>query len=711
MRSDPRRRRAGLDASDDRFLAGVAAAIARRGLAGPALLGLEWLRPLSFVGSQLMQALAPFVSLTEAGGDWQRLADLLEQRPQIDRLLAHLDAATAPEAQTRRLAGPPDGAYVITDCGSTTTKAVLLVHHGGCYRLAGRAESPTTVEAPVEDVLCGVRSALTLLQELTGHPFLADDGNRILPATDAHHGVRACLATSSAGGGLQMVVVGLVRAMTAESAARAALGAGAIITAVFAHNDPDDTVTRLERLRLCRPDIVLISGGTDEGAVAPVVGLAELVAAAGIRPRYGEGRLPVVFAGNPQAAEGVTTALAAVAEVVVAPNVRPTLEQERVQPVRACIHDVFLRHVMARAPGYPGLQTLCHAPVLPTPAAFGVALDLLAQQADGDVVAVDLGGATTDVFSVRDGVVRRSVSANLGLSYSLGSVGARAGWETIARWLPGPGDLDSLRDRARNKMVRPTTLPVTWDDLCFEQAAAREALRLALVDHEAAMQPLRGGRDAVTAGGRLAFDLVSDVPPPAIDWPRVRLLLGSGGPLANAPRRTQAALMLVDACRPVGVTELAVDSVFVLPHLGVLRGVDADAAAAVLQRDAIVTLGACVAPVAAPVAPGQPLAQVRLRDPRGDDDAASSVLFVAGELRRLPLAAGQEAHLSIEPQERVDFGAGPGQPVAAWVCGGPAGVVLDGRGRAIVWPSAELSRRKVVRGWWRALDAIPEVWP
>ncbi len=695
-----------LSVADDRFLAAFAAAIARRRLAAPAVVLLECLKPVAFLGSQVMHVLGPFVGLAGPAGDWDRLAGLLEQRANVERLLAHLETAAAPQAWRDGEDVAADGAYVVTDCGSTTTKAVLFVRRDGRYRLAGRAESPTTVESPVEDVLCGVRNALALLQDQTGHAILAADGETLIPATGPARGVRAFLSTSSAGGGLQMVVVGLVRSMTAASAEKAALGAGAIVTAVVAHNDAESTVARLDQLRRCRPDIVLLSGGTDGGAVAPVIALAELIAAADIRPRYGDGRLPVIFAGNADAEAGVQAALARSADVVTAGNLRPTLEEERLQPARACIHEVFLQHVMARAPGYPGLQRLCQAPVLPTPAAFGAALGVLAQQAGGGLVAVDLGGATTDVFSVQDGVVRRSVSANLGLSYSLGTVCARAGWERIARWLPGAVAMDEMRDRVHNKMARPTTLPVTWADLLFEQAAAREALHLALLDHHEAMQPLRGGRTGPV--GVDALHAPSSAEPPRIDWAQVRLLLGSGGPLANAPRRAQAAAILIDACRPVGVTELAVDSVFVMPHIGVLAQVDVEAAAAVLAHDALVTLGTCVAPLGPVGATGRLLAQIRLEPGPTATEAPQAGEIRAGELRRCPLASLQEARLVIVPEPGVDFGGGPGQTVEAWVRGGPVGLVLDGRGPDLSWPAAELARRDCVRGWLRTYEALPE---
>ncbi len=695
-----------ISVADDRFLASFAAAIARRRLAAPAVVLLECLKPVSFLGSQVMHVLGPFVGLAGSSADWGRLSGLLEQRANVERLLAHLETAAAPQPQPIADETAPDGAFVVTDCGSTTTKAVLFVRRDGRYRLAGRAESPTTVESPVEDVLCGVRNALALLQDQTGHVFLADDGEALLPATGPDRGVRAFLSTSSAGGGLQMVVVGLVRSMTAASAEKAALGAGAIVTTVVAHNDDESTVARLERLRRSRPDIVLLSGGTDGGAVAPVVALAELIAAADVRPRYGDGRLPVVFAGNCDAEAGVQAVLARCAEVVTAGNLRPTLEEECLGPARACIHEVFLHHVMARAPGYPGLQRLCQAPVMPTPAAFGAALELLAHQAGGGLVAVDLGGATTDVFSVQDGVVRRSVSANLGLSYSLGTVCARAGWDRVGRWLPGAIAGDEMRDRVHNKMARPTTLPATWADLLFEQAAAREALRLALLDHQAAMQPLRGGRT-----GPVGVDALGASPagePRHVDWAQVRLLLGSGGPLANAPRRTQAAAMLIDGCRPVGVTELAVDSVFVLPHLGMLRQVDEDAANAVLSHDALVILGSCVAPVSPIGAAGRRLARVQLEPGPSRGEAAQTGELHAGDLQCWALPALREARLVIAPEPGVDFGAGPGQTVETWVRGGPVGVVLDGRGPDLSWPDGELARRDCVRRWLRALEALPE---
>jgi hypothetical protein len=123
-----------------------------------------------------------------------------------------------------------------TDCGSTTTKAILIEKHNGEYRLVVRGEAPTTVEAPFEDVTMGVLNAVAEVEELSGRKLLGEDGKIISPA-NGNTGTDVYISTSSAGGGLQMMVAGVVRSMTAESAERAALGAGAIVMDVIASND------------------------------------------------------------------------------------------------------------------------------------------------------------------------------------------------------------------------------------------------------------------------------------------------------------------------------------------------------------------------------------------------------------------------------------------------------------------------------------------
>src|SRR5574341_1228750 len=199
---------------------------------------------------------------------------------------------------------------VATDCGSTTTKAILIEKEvDGSYRLKVRGEAPTTVEAPFEDVTMGVLNAIAEVEELSGRKILDEKGQIISPAKDGV-GTDIYVSTSSAGGCLQMMVAGVVRSMTAESAERAALGAGAIVMDVIASNDKRLPHQQIERIRHLRPDMILLSGGVDGGTMTHVVEIAELISAADPRPRLGTGyKLPIIYAGNKEAREAIKKTL------------------------------------------------------------------------------------------------------------------------------------------------------------------------------------------------------------------------------------------------------------------------------------------------------------------------------------------------------------------------------------------------------------------
>jgi len=205
--------------------------------------------------------------------------------------------------------------------------------------------------------------------------------------------------------------------------------------------------------------------------------------AADPRPRLTKGfRLPVIFAGNSAAAEGVGAVLGNRFDLIVEPNLRPLLEQENLGPAREAIHRLFLEHVMAQAPGYDKLLTWTSAPVMSTRGRWGRWCNWRRGRRRGRAGGGHRG-ATTDIFSVFGDQFNRTVSANLGMSYSVSNVMTEAGVENIRRWLPTPIADHEVRNRLRNKMIRPTTIPQSREDLLLEQAVAREALRLALAHH------------------------------------------------------------------------------------------------------------------------------------------------------------------------------------------------------------------------------------
>jgi uncharacterized protein (TIGR01319 family) len=445
-------------------------------------------------------------------------------------------------------------------------------------------------------VTVGVVNAVREVEELSGKTLLGPDGGKpMTPAKDAKTGVDLYLSTSSAGGGLQMTVAGVVKAMSAESAQRAALGAGAIIIDVIAVDDGRKEYQRVERLRQLRPDMILMSGGTDGGTVTHLVEMAEMLVSADPKPRLGIGlALPVIYAGNKDAFPQVKELLEGRVALRQVENLRPTMERENLLPAREAIHDLFLEHVMQQAPGYGKLSSWVSTGIMSTPNAVGEIMQTIAAQRHIDVLGVDIGGATTDVFSVFGGVFNRTVSANLGMSYSICNVLMEAKVENIKRWLPFHVSDADLRNQLRNKMIRPTTIPQRLMDLQIEQAVSREALRLAFEHHKSLARGLTGVQQRRTVGeaisqGGTGLTLVNMM--------ELAMIVGSGGVLSHAPRREQSALMMMDAYQPEGFTLLTVDSIFMMPQLGILSTIHPEAATQVFERDCLIYLGTCIAPV------------------------------------------------------------------------------------------------------------------
>ena len=589
---------------------------------------------------------------------------------------------------------------VATDCGSTTTKAIMIERNDdGQYRLVARGEAPTTVEKPFEDVTVGVLNAMTELEEVSeGHVpegFTAakrsliregqvwrmiKDGQRSEDRKSDFDGSDMYVSTSSAGGGLQMMVAGVVKEMSAESAERAALGAGAILMDTLAVNDGRQDFERVERLRKLRPDIILMSGGTDGGTKTHLIDMAEVIRRADPKPRFGDMKLPVIFAGNKEVREEEGEVLGETIALKVVDNLRPTLEKENLDPARDEIHELFLEHVMQQAPGYSKLLEWASEEVMATPNAVGKLLKAYADEEGINILGVDIGGATTDVFSVFGGIYNRTVSANLGMSYSICNVLKEAGTENIARWLPFEIDPFEVRNRLRNKMIRPTTIPHSYEDLLIEQAVSREALRLAFDHHKSLARSLTGVQQQRDVGQIFSQESGGDT---LVKMMNLDMIIGSGGVLSHAPKRAQSALMMLDAYQPEGVTMITVDSIFMMPHLGVLSEHFFEAAKQVFDYDCIVKCGHCIAPVGTGK---EGDACVRVKGD-GIDEAIK-----VGEIKVIPVGRHEYKQVVIEPEKTFDVGAGKGKPVSMKLEGGTVGIMIDGRGRPLNLPDDNATR-------------------
>jgi len=550
--------------------------------------------------------------------------------------------------------------YLLTDIGSTTTKVLALEEGPDGVSVAGRAAHPTTVEAPYEDASIGFEAAV---RELGLDALLQKESPRA-----------GLMFTSSAAGGLKIVVVGLLQSITAESARKASMGAGGIILDVVSVDDGRASPQRADALRALRPDLILVAGGFRGYRGRQIIEICEVLAM-GALP---EEKLPLIYAGAGEVAGVIKDVLSPYYDVHVVPNLRPAADEENFAPTTAAIQELFMNHVMSRAPGYDRVQRLAHRGIIPTPLAAGRMVTLLEAAERCPVLAVDIGGATTDVFSCAGGVMYRTVSASLGMSYSLGNTLVEAGGENFRGWMALKPDEKTIRNAVYNKVVNPTRLPVNELQRQIDSAGAIEALRLALAQHieltrtlppvvEGGLGPLASREDlaARMAKRRARLNMLD-----------VGLIVGSGGCLAHAPSPREAARILVESLVPQGVTRLVLDTLPALSHFGNLSREDPELGLDLCRRhlDHLVT-------VISPVGKGRPgvpaIEWAVISDAGGRLPSKGHAL--CGDALWLDLRPGESAEMNLKPDPGLDLGEGPGRPVKTRVEGGLAGLLVDCR--------------------------------
>jgi len=278
--------------------------------------------------------------------------------------------------------------------------------------------------------------------------------------------------------------------------------------------------------------------------------------------------------------------------------------------------------------------------------------------------------------------------------------------ENVMRWVPFDMDERDLRNRVKNKMIRPTTIPQMMEELIFEQAIAKEALRLAFIQHKSFATELKGVQQQRTIGDAFDQELGGQT---LVNMMSLNMLVGSGGVLSHAPRRQQAALMLIDGFMPEGVTRLAVDSIFMMPQLGVLSTVHPQSATQVFDKDCLIHLGTCIAPVGESKDEKEIL-KYKFTLPDGKVEEGS---VKYGEMKIIPLGLDENGvpltcKAVLEPHRSFDLGGGRGDKVETEIHGGVTGIIIDGRGRPFILSVDAKARVAKLKEWMIALDIYPK---
>lgn len=387
---------------------------------------------------------------------------------------------------------------LIAEIGSTTTLVTAFTGlAGGTPRELAQGQSETTIAE--NDVTIALNRAIADMRAKAGAEISWKD----------------MVASSSAAGGLRMTVHGLVHDMTVKAAKEAALGAGANIKMVTSGVLGDYDIKEIKKIS---PNILLLAGGVDYGEKDTVLANARLLAESGLKT-------PIIYAGNAAVKGQVADILeSAGLTVFVTENVYPRIDQLNVEPTRAIIQDVFEKHI-TEAPGMGKIRELVTGRITPTPGAVMLGARLL-QEDIGDLVVLDVGGATTDVHSVTEGneantaraiapepFAKRTVEGDLGVFVSAPQVIAMCDQKTLAAKLGGaPEDFINF--------CKP--IPQTEKEIFLSTQLARTAAQAAMSRHAGAMEYIYGpsGRITIVRGK---------------DLTEVKWIIGTGGALTRLP--------------------------------------------------------------------------------------------------------------------------------------------------------------------------------
>ena len=448
---------------------------------------------------------------------------------------------------------------LVTEIGSTTTVVNAFDHlESDNPVFLGQGQAPTSVKEG--DVNIGLQAAI-------------EDMKKNLHIENEKLEYTNMLATSSAAGGLRMTVHGLVYDMTVKAAKEAALGAGANIHLITAGRLSKVDMIKLDRIK---PNIILIAGGVDYGERETALYNSELIAASDLN-------IPVIYAGNIAVADDVKLIFEAYSKeknLHIVPNVYPKIDILNIEPTREVIQDIFEKHI-TEAKGMEKIREMVNGPIIPTPGAVMKASKILKDEI-GDLVTIDVGGATTDIHSVTEGtekvnkilvepepVAKRTVEGDLGVFINKKNIVDIIKIEKLEKELNmTPEDIEKFTNS-------DIAIPETEEHKRFIERLTKEAVIVSINRHAGGYRTYFGSKSDTLAFGK---DLT------AVKW-----IVGTGGALTRLTAREEILNSIsqfnrADKLLPTAEAKILIDNDYIMASLGVLSSLNKEAAIKLLLK-------------------------------------------------------------------------------------------------------------------------------
>lgn len=567
--------------------------------------------------------------------------------------------------------------WILIDIGSVQTKVTLVRKEKDSWYLIDSIKTTTSIETTDKSAEVGVKEAV--------EKILSDNNIEIEKIEKFQIG-------STAGGGLQMVVAGVVRTMTAESARRAALGSGAVVIDIINAGSPVKQPERLNQFKNTKPDIILLAGGTEGGNVKQVLGLAETINAANIRTRWGNEYASVVFAGNSEIQDEVIEFLGSKIEVKIAENIRPELEREQIETVNEAIQKLYIDKVAKNVSGFQKLNDYYKTDIKPLASDMKRFIEIYSKNQNNNTMMIDVGGFTTDIYSSIEyvrreykqatknrtqiirtsvGVVKErksfaSIAADAGLNYSAPRLLRGAGPEKIENWLDD-ANRKEIFNACFNRMINPLDVSIYQDKLT--KALIANALEIGLIEHQAIASKLHGVGIVRNISETFSQEGTSDGT--LAGWEAIDEVILTGGAFGVLLDR-EVVQIFNDALQPYGITSVLRDANDRLSQLVLNNTMDSSYLNMVYNQ--ITNLASIIRPMDIQAQAGTNLAEIVI-----NQDGNKNTYELNDNQIKFVNLEGTNIDITVNPDRRVDFGAGFGTSITKKVNESLYGLVLDGR--------------------------------
>lgn len=561
------------------------------------------------------------------------------------------------------------GSMLALDLGNFTTRASFIDVVDGQYRLIAAGEARTTAGAPYFDIRTGVISAVRQIEQVIDRQLVDQKGTMIMPVQVSGNGFDSLVIVYSCVPEMKIAVAGLVSEISLESAQHLVSGLYAKTVETTGLLERRDTASLVDDILQQEPELILLTGGSENGAVRSIGRLTQLVQTVCQFTRRNEAP-EVLYAGNSRLAQKVKMNLEPYTRVHVVDNIRPNAETEVLAPAKLTLGDIAFQNARRKNYGLSELTDPCSSIPMQTASGMSLLVQMIHEikGTNRPVLGVDIGAVFSSISLARH---KRIMDATLplGTGWNIGKLIQDGKIEEIAKWVPPSVSTSRILDALLQKAVYPQIQPVSEEMYAIEQAVLRVILRTLLQNLQARWRTPASTFEPILISGKSLTSLY----PPGL-----------------------ALMVALDGLQPSGITTILRDPHGLVPVMGAAGKVNPLIPVQLFDSGAVDHLATTICPVSR-ASVGTPILQVKLSDETGKEE---ELVVKQGALVILPIRFNQvvKVHIQglhgtlVDPLTRTSN-------VTLMITGGLCGAVIDARGRPLVLPKEGAERWERIDKW------------